>query len=134
MSQTSNVKSSNSMPYHYVAATKTGKLKKGVSELASRNSVIMDLESRGLIPVSVDEIKTRDAVTKLISLFLGTVSHVEKVLFTKHLSVMLRAGLSLLETLNILEDQASTFRVRFICRHLVKRISRGERFSDALAD
>jgi type IV pilus assembly protein PilC len=109
-------------------------MKKGVSDLATRNSVIMDLESRGLIPVTVDEIRTRDAVTRLTSLLLGTVSHVDKVLFTKHLSVMLRAGLSLLESLNILEEQANTWRMRVVIRHLTKKVQRGERFSDALAD
>lgn len=122
------------MPYQYVAATKTGKLRKGTSDLGTRNSVIMDLESRGLIPVSVDEVRTTDVTTWLISLLLGTVSHVEKVLFTKHLSVMLRAGLSLLESLNILEEQASNWRMKFVIRHLVKKVQRGDRFSDALAD
>ena len=54
------------MPYSYVASTNSGKIKRGVSDLASRDAVIQDLESRGLIVVSVDEtcgcVKTCDIV------------------------------------------------------------------------
>ena len=55
----------------------------------------MDLEARGMVVVSVDEVKRARSGQVLSGFLLGTISHVDKVLFTKHLSVMLRAGLTL---------------------------------------
>lgn len=120
------------MPYNYVASTNSGKIRRGVSDLASRDAVIQDLESRGLIVVSVDETRKAASSERISAWLLGTVSHVEKVLFTKHLSVMLRAGLTLLESLQILIEQSSTWRMRTILKGAYRRVERGEKFSDAL--
>jgi type IV pilus assembly protein PilC len=121
------------MPFQYVASTDSGKLRRGTSDLASRDAVIQDLEARGLIVVSVDEVKRAKSADRVTSWVLGTVSHVEKVLFCKHLSVMLKAGLTLLESMAILEEQASSWRFRLIVKSVRRRIEHGERFSDALA-
>ncbi|MEY4744378.1 MAG: hypothetical protein RL272_323 [Candidatus Parcubacteria bacterium] len=120
------------MSFQYVASTNSGKLRRGVSELASRDAVIQDLEARGLVVVSVDEIRRAKSAERVNAWLLGTVSHIEKVLFTKHLSVMLKAGLTLLESIHILIEQTSTWRFRIILRSIYRRIERGERFSDAL--
>jgi type II secretory pathway component PulF len=45
---------------------------------------------------------------------------------------MLRAGLSLLESLDILAEQASTWRMQHVVKDIAKRVERGEKFSDAL--
>ncbi|HTK04551.1 MAG TPA: type II secretion system F family protein [Candidatus Eisenbacteria bacterium] len=121
------------MPFQYVAATNGGKLKRGFSELASRDAVIQDLEARGLVVVSVDEVKRARSSDLLSGFLLGTISHVDKVLFTKHLSVMLRAGLSLLESMQILVEQTQSWRFRVVIKAIHRRIERGEKFSDALA-
>src|SRR5687768_3693465 len=121
------------MPFQYVAATNSGKLKRGISDLASRDAVIQDLEARGLVVVSVDEAKRARSGELIGSFLLGTISHVDKVLFTKHLSVMLRAGLTLLESMQILIEQTSSWRFRIVLKSIHRRIERGEKFSDALA-
>jgi len=121
------------MPYHYVAATAKGTLRRGSSDLASRDAVIQDLSSRGLVVVSVEEVHETPTSERLMGLIVGSVSHVEKVLFTKHLSVMLRAGLTLLEALSILVEQAGSWRMRYVVKTMHDRIQRGEKFSDALA-
>src|SRR5512142_2452924 len=120
------------MPFQYVASTNAGKLRRGTSDLASRDAVIQDLEARGLVVVSVDELRRARSAERINAWILGTVGHVEKVLFTKHLSVMLTAGLTLLESIQILIEQSSTWRFRVILRAIYRRIERGERFSDAL--
>jgi type IV pilus assembly protein PilC len=122
------------MPYKYVASTQSGAIRRGTSELASKDAVMQDLEARGWIPVSVDVMARVSAEQRFTSLLLGTVSQVEKVLLTKHLSVMLKAGLTLIEALAILRDQASTFRLRLIMRGLHDKVERGQKFSDALAE
>lgn len=122
------------MPFQYVASTQSGGIKRGNSDLASREAVLQDLESRGWIPVSVDEVTRVAAEQRVIALLLGTISHVDKVLMTKHLAVMLKAGLSLLEAIAILRDQAGTWRLRLILKNLHQKVERGQKFSDALGE
>ena len=109
------------MPYSYVASTKRGTIKRGTSDLASKNAVIADLESRGLIVVSVDEVGSRRTAVRLGSYLLGTIPHVEKVLITKHLAIMLRAGLSLVESLRILKAQTRSWRIRLVLGSVTRR-------------
>jgi len=121
------------MPFKYVASTSAGIVRKGTSDLASRDAVIQDLSLRGLVVVSVEEVHETAASERLMSLVVGTISHVEKVLFTKHLSVMLRAGLTLLEALSILVEQAGSWQMRYVVKAIQRRVERGDKFSDALA-
>jgi type IV pilus assembly protein PilC len=122
------------MPYQYVASTESGAIKRGTSDLASREAVLQYLESRGWIPVSVDEVERIPADRKIVAFLLGTVKHVDKVLLTKHLAVMLKAGLTLLEALSILRDQAASWRLRTVLRGIHDKVERGQRLSDALAE
>lgn len=121
------------MSYGYVATSKKGQLQRGYSDLASRDAVIQDLERQGLIVISVEEAKLAQSVAKFGLALFGTIRHVEKVLLTKHLTVMLKAGLSLLESLRTLEDQATGWRFRAILRRLGDAVERGTPLSDALA-
>ncbi|MFA6604122.1 MAG: type II secretion system F family protein [Patescibacteria group bacterium] len=122
------------MSYRYVASTKDGKIHKGTSDLMSRNAVIEDLESRSLIVISVEESRLIRAALRAGSGFLGPVRHIDRVLLTKHLSVMLRAGLSLLESLRILQEQAASRRLRRVLEVVAKAVEGGGSFADALSE
>ncbi|MBN1585323.1 type II secretion system F family protein [Candidatus Uhrbacteria bacterium] len=121
------------MSYGYVASTGEGKLVRGVSELSSRNSVIRDLESRGLVVVSVDPVRRSRSLVRFSLRSLGLVSHLDKMIFIKHLTVMVKAGLSLLESLRILREQAASFRFRMILGEVVSSVEKGGSLSDSLA-
>lgn len=120
------------MAYEYVASTEEGSVVKGRSSLGSKDAVAQRLAAQGLVVVSIEEAQGSRIGDSLIGLFVGTISHLDKVLFTKHLSIMLRAGLSLLESLDILAEQASAWRMKHVIKDVAKRIERGEKFSDAL--
>ncbi len=119
------------MAYDYVASDAAGKVVKGTSSLGSRDAVIERLSAQGLTVISVKEAQGfrfaffQDALE-------STISHLDKVLFTKHLSIMLRAGLTLLESLDILAEQATNVRMRRVISDVSKRIERGEKLSDSL--
>lgn len=121
------------MPFSYVASNQAGKIKRGTSDFGSRDSVIRSLESKGLVVISVDEVKKAESLVRLSNYLLGTISHVDKVLFTKHFSIMLKAGLTLLEAVRVLEEQASGWRFRTVIAGLRKNIERGEKLSTGLA-
>ncbi len=120
------------MSFRYIASTKKGQIQSGVSELASRESVIRDLEARGLVVVSVEEARLTKRLEAFGALLSGTIRHIDKVLFTKHLSIMLKAGLTLLESLLILKEQAPNWRFRLIIGRIAQQVEAGGALSDAL--
>lgn len=120
------------MPFSYVATTREGNVVRGYSTLESREAVTEELTRQGLMVVTVKESRWLLAVQRAIMYFFGTVRHIDRVLMTKHLSVMLKAGLTLLESLRILEEQASSWRLRKILHDLVAGVERGTPLSDAL--
>lgn len=119
------------MPYRYVASTKQGEVVKGVSELASAKSVQQVLEAQGLVVVSVRPVRRKKLALSGLNLF-GYVTHLEKVVFTKHLTVMVKAGLSLLDSLRILREQATSRKFRNVLGLVVKSVESGQSLSDSL--
>jgi type IV pilus assembly protein PilC len=120
------------MAWRYVASTKSGGLKRGVSRLRGRDDVVSDLESRGLIVVTVEQVQFADLAGRLASLF-GIVRHIDKVLLTKHLSLMIKAGLTLSESLRILEEQSQSLALRVILGRIAASLEAGGSFADALS-
>lgn len=121
------------MPFHFVAAKKDGTTVKGTSSLPSRDAVANELLGKGLIVVSIESFSESRAGKRASALFTGSASHVEKVLFTKQLAVMLRAGLTLFDALRILSEQGGSRRLRIVANRLRERVERGDRLADALA-
>ncbi|KPJ85931.1 hypothetical protein AMJ57_01305 [Parcubacteria bacterium SG8_24] len=121
------------MAFRYVASTKEGTLTYGVSDRDTKEAVVRDLEAKGYIVVSVDESTTISFLTRLMGRLMGRIGYLDRVLLTKHLAVMLRSGLTLLESLRILEEQASNWRLRSILRSIAKNVEGGNPLSDSLA-
>lgn len=121
------------MSYDYVASSNTGEVTRGHSELLSRDAVAEDLESRGLIVISIAK---RQRVGRFIDTvrmaFVGGVSFLDKVVFVKHLSLMLRAGLTVAESVEILIEQSDSRRFRFVLESLHNDVLAGGTFASAL--
>lgn len=122
------------MHYEYVASTNNGQITRGTSELASREAVISELEARGLIVISVQQSKPlQKLIDRLSATAIGSVSLIEKVTFIKHLSLMLRAGLTVAESLEILIEQAQGKRFRYVMESMHNDVISGETFASSLA-
>lgn len=126
------------MPYAYVAAKSDGRTVKGRSNLSTQEEVAAELARKGLIVVSIEESKGSGLgswiAARALSFYIGTMSHIEKVLFTKHLSVMLRAGLTVTEALHVVEEQLGSKRIKEVAVRIREGIERGERLADAMAE
>jgi len=109
-------------------------MKKGTSDLATRESVISMLEKQDLIVVSVDEARSRPSVMFSLGKILTRISFVERLLLTKHLAIMIKSGLTLPDALRTLGDQARTRSLKSMLGSIERRIERGDRFSDALEE
>lgn len=67
-----------------------------------------------------------------LDVYIGGVSFVDKMLFTRRLAVMLKSGLALLEGMSILEDQASNPKFKEILGDVCKSIKNGQSLRKAM--
>lgn len=116
--------------FTYTARGRTGKLEKGKLDAKSRSELKEKLKSRGLLldPSSIKETGA-GAVKKLAG---QKVKAKELLIFTRQLAVMVNAGLPLLQSLDILAEQAETEHFSAIISDIATNVEGGETFSDAL--
>lgn len=122
------------MLFSYSAKLKTGEITEGALEAPDRFMLAREIRSRGYTPLSITE-KNEDIVAKLLPL-LGLFSRVsvnEQILFTKNLSEMIKAGLSLSRALSVLKKQTRNPALGKILTSLANDISAGETLSQALS-
>ena len=121
------------MKYYFKAQTAGGTLSEGTREASDKSALASLLRNDGLSLVFAREekgLKIFDP-TYLNHIFVRISLH-EKIIFSKNLAAMLKAGLSLARALSVLERQTENFRLREITRSLSDDISKGLPFSDGL--
>ena len=122
------------MLFTYSAKSKTGEIFESVLESPDRFSLAREIRTRGYTPLSIRE-KNKSLTDKFASLtdIFSRVSVAEQILFTKNLSGMLRADLSLARALLVLEKQTKNPKLNKILASLSADINAGETFSTALS-
>ncbi len=129
--------------FHYTAIDKAGNEVQAEIEASSVNEVLSQLREKGLFSVEVIAADKRKAKAGLLfSIFDGfnlfnikaqNIKQQDLVIFTRQLSVLLDAGLSLVRALNTLHKQARFEMMRKIIGEIINMIESGRTLSDALA-
>ncbi|MDG1498750.1 MAG: type II secretion system F family protein [Planctomycetota bacterium] len=126
----------------YKAKDKQGKTVKGKLTAPDRSEAVAELQKRELIVLEIESGSgASKAKTKggggLGSITLGKVkpkaTRTELVIFTRQLSTMVGAGISLLEAIDVLRDQAETPGMRLTCETVADNLRGGTDLSAALA-
>lgn len=112
------------MKFQYAGRARGGKSRRGVVEATSRAEAVRELKRRGVTVVSV----AAEAGVWEFSPFGVTV--LEKMMLTKHLSLLLRAGVPINDGLDILIEQARG-RLKSVLRTVRADVEAGERLGDA---
>jgi type IV pilus assembly protein PilC len=122
------------MLFTYSAKSKTGEISEGILEFPDRFSVARDLRSRGYTPLSVSEKgkSIKDTFAAFGEIF-SKVKISEQIIFTKNLSGMIKAGLSLSRALSVLRKQTKNKKLDRILASVANDINSGGTFSSALA-
>ena len=122
------------MLFVYSAKSKTGEIFESTLEAVDRFSAAREIRSRGSVPLSIRE-KKDDFLNKFsfFSSFFSKVSVSEQIIFTKNLSGMLRAGLSLSRALSVLQKQTKNPKLNKILLSLSAGVNSGETFSSSLS-
>lgn len=123
------------MLFSYKAKSKTGEITEGVQESLDRFSLSKDLKSRGFAPLSIVE-KNKGIGSNFSVNFSNIFSKVkisEQIIFTKNLSGMIKAGLSLSRALSVLRKQTKNQKLSDIFLSISNDINAGATFSSALS-
>ncbi len=92
--------------YVYKALTKNGKRVSGQLDAPSLGAIRIDLATKNLYPISIELYKDSSTFKKIFgNLFQPKVAFKDLIFFTKQLGVMLRSGVPLLQSLELLTDQ-----------------------------
>jgi len=120
--------------FTYRAKLKNGEIFEGTMEATDRFSLSHELKLKGNTPISITEKKSNSFdFSKLWKHFFSKVKTEELIIFTKNLSGMLRAGLSLFRALSVLKKQTKNDTLDKILMSLSNEINAGGTLSSGLA-
>ncbi|RKY39658.1 MAG: type II secretion system F family protein [Candidatus Omnitrophota bacterium] len=114
--------------FKYVAKTQGGEKIERIVENEEFAQLVSKLRAQNLIIISIEEIKTGRKKAKR-----GKIKPEDLVIFSRQLSTLLDAGITLVQGLNILSEQVEKERFKEIIRDLEKEIRGGKSFSEALS-
>jgi type IV pilus assembly protein PilC len=123
--------------FTYVARNPQGQMVTGHQDAPTQAIVVKILKEQGLTPTSIQssaavttETKTRRRKQRLRR---GKVGIEDLVLVSRQLATMIRAGLPLVEVLNILGEQVEKLVLRNVLRQVERDVQAGSSFYEALA-
>ncbi len=117
------------MKFSYLGVDTSGKRKKGLIEANNQQEVLDYMRSNNLVPLEIKPAK--ESVVHSLP-FFKKITNNDIVLFTRQLSSMVLTGLTLVESLNVLKQQAANPAMKEVITDLIANISEGETFSKAL--
>lgn len=131
--------------YNYVARDQRGKIVKGNIEAPSLTNARTTLRQQGFFVTSIKEFKSKSATTikkTTITIddgkkvythlsFFEKVSLNELVIFSRQFATLIKAGLSITQTLSTLREQSESKKLKEIITKVIFDIESGETLSDA---
>lgn len=118
--------------YSYQAFSKDGKKATGFIDSPSIESVKEQLSRQGLFPISISLAQEGMRGGLLTRLFARRISTKDKILFTKQLTTLLKSGVPLLQSLELLTDQLEG-RLRSVTVAIKDDVKEGTSFANALS-
>jgi type IV pilus assembly protein PilC len=118
--------------FSYQARDASGKIVSGIQDALNEDNAVTSLMSRGLMVLSLQKKAAANRSRKKT----WTVKETDLVLFTRQLSTMIEAGISLIQALTALYDQCDPKRqksLRHIISDVTTRVQGGETFHESIA-
>ena len=118
--------------FSYQARDMSGKIVSGIQDALNEDNAVTSLMSRGWMVLSLQQKAAASKSRKKT----WTVKETDLVLFTRQLSTMIEAGISLVQALTALYDQCDPKRqknLREIISDVTTRVQGGETFNESIA-
>lgn len=120
------------MEFRYIATTPRGVVQRGTLAADTSTDVVQQLRQRNLSVLSIAAQSTGFAVAGMGG-FGGRVGSLDKVIFARHLAIMLRAGLSLVEALDTIQGQNESRTMKSVVAELIRNVSNGKSLGDSMS-
>ena len=118
--------------FAYKVITETGDVSAGTIEADSVDAANSKLTAQGYIPTQVREVTINAGLDlKALQDRLTPIRVPEIILFTKQFRTMIRAGVSMLNLLSILEDQTENVKLKKVISEMHQAINRGASLTEA---
>lgn len=106
----------------------------GILFAESSDEAVDKINEMGLLPVDVSEEKEKDIQKLFSAVKRGKLGGRELVVFYRHLSKLIKAGVPVLRALAILAEEAANPAMKDVIENIQAKIREGESFSQTLAD
>src|SRR5256885_8050816 len=120
------------MTFSYQARDAAGRIVSGIQEALNEDNAVTSLMSRGLMVLSLQRKATASHSRRKST----KVKETDLVLFTRQLSTMIEAGISLVQALPAFDEQADPKRqggLRAVISDIKTRVQGGENFPESAA-
>jgi type IV pilus assembly protein PilC len=118
--------------YEYKAKKTDGQITSGTEQAKNEEDLAKKLHKKDLALVSIESGGGESKRRKGIVLFGGKVKLTDKMMFTRHLAVMISTGFPFDKSLDVLSRQTKNEKFQGIIENIKERIVKGETFSEAL--
>ncbi|MGE5396663.1 MAG: type II secretion system F family protein [Chitinophagales bacterium] len=118
--------------YSYKVRNQEGKVIKGKIEAETREGVVTKLIAQGFVVLEVEDKKGLSKDVNLNLTFLQKVTNRDLAVFTRQLSTMVGAGLPILRSLSILEEQCENVKLQGAIGGVRKEVMEGVPLWEAL--
>lgn len=120
--------------YQYVARAADGSVVNGTAEAADQSAVVQMLREKGLMPTSikVGAATSKAGAKKKRKGKGGRTKLDDLVVFSQQMAVMIRAGLPLIEVLDILAEQTERRSLATVVRQVERDVEAGESLTEAM--
>jgi len=117
--------------YQYVARAADGRMVSGTADASDQNTVVQMLREKGLMPTRISLGAAKGAKKRRRGRG-GRTSLDDLVVFSNQMSVMIRAGLPLIEVLDILAEQTERNSLAAVIRQIQRDVEGGESLTEAM--
>ncbi len=121
------------MKFLYRGLTRDGKTIQGTIDSKDKQEAAVSLRSRDILPIKIDD-KENDKWTQFIPFFRNKVGFTDIVFFTRQLSSMINAGLTLMDALRILKVQTQNEAMQDIINGIINNVENGKSFSSSISE
>lgn len=120
--------------FQYTARNAQGKVISGTIDAQSQSMVVKQLREQGLLPTAIQEGATLGGASAKAKGMgkSGRIRLDDLVVFSRQFATMIRAGLPLIEVLNILSEQAEKMVMRQVLKQIEKDVEGGSSLTEAL--
>ena len=119
--------------YYYEAKNLKREKTSGILEAENKRNLAWKLKKDGFIPTLIEiRKKKKDQLKSFNFSIFKSVSLVDKLMFTRHLAVMVKGGVSLPESIEMLANQVKSPYFQVVLKNVSKNVRRGVPLCEAL--